>query len=248
MTAEGTRPTIAYRTLANELRNAILADQFADGVPLPTEESLARDRGLSRQTVRRAFQDLVTEGLVYRIRGRGTFASPRDGRYLRQFGSVEELMGLSLDTELELIVPLHDIVDAAAADRLEEPSTGLCSATFRRFHNGTAFCSTRVYLPGDVGELIAGAPELSTLGCRSRNTVIGLIDDRAEPITDAEQSITATAIPGEIAGHLGVRPGLSVLRIDRTYYGATGRPLELAISHFLPSHYSYRVRLRRNST
>lgn len=43
-------------------------------------------------------QDLVAEGMICRVPGRGTFPVPRDGRYLRQFGSVKDLMGLSLDT------------------------------------------------------------------------------------------------------------------------------------------------------
>lgn len=241
------RPEIAYRSLANELRDAILADRFANGAKLPTEAELSRDRGLSRQTVRRAFQDLVSEGLVYRVPGRGTFASERDGQYLRQFGSVEDLMGFSLDTEFELLIPLHDAVDAAAAHRLGVEGERIMSATFRRIHDGTAFCSTRVFLPTEVGRLLTHTPQLTQIGLRSRATVIALIDKAADqPITEAEQVITAAPLPAEISGHLRVPAQTPVLRIDRTYFNPTGCAVELAISYFLPEHYSYRVRLHRS--
>lgn len=241
------RSEIAYRSLANELREAILAEQFADGVQLPTEAELSRERGLSRQTVRRAFQDLVAEGLIYRVRGRGTFARGRDGQYLRQFGSVEDLMGLSLDTELELLIPLHDTLDAAAAQRLGVEGANVMSATFRRLHDGTAFCSTRVFLPVGIGWLLRDAAELNQIGLISKSTVIGLIDKAAEqPIIEAEQSITAAFLPGEVAGDLGVPPETPVMRIDRIYFNPTGTAVELAIDYFLPEHYTYRVRLYRS--
>ncbi|MFE4850635.1 winged helix-turn-helix domain-containing protein, partial [Streptomyces sp. NPDC056689] len=60
----------AYVRLARELREAILRHDYPEGVRLPTEAELAASHGLSRQTVRRAFQDLVTEGLVHRVPGR----------------------------------------------------------------------------------------------------------------------------------------------------------------------------------
>lgn len=247
MATGATRPDTAYRTLANELREAILADRFSNGARLPTEAELARDRGLSRQTVRRAFHDLVTEGLVYRVPGRGTFASDRSGQYLRQFGSVEDLMGLSIDTELELLIPLHSAIDSAAGRRLAVEPEQVMTATFRRVHDGIAFCSTRVFLPQTIGELLLDVPELTRAGLRSRATVIGLIDDAADlPITEAEQNITVAPLPGEVAGHLRVPSDVAVLRIDRTYYDSAGTAVELAISHFLPDHYSYRVRLHRS--
>ncbi|GEL26930.1 GntR family transcriptional regulator [Pseudonocardia sulfidoxydans NBRC 16205] len=241
-----TRVDVAYRALANELRDAILADHFADGAKLPTEAELSRDRGVSRQTVRRAFQDLVSQGLVYRVPGRGTFASDRGGQYLRQFGSIEDLMGITVDTEFELLIPLHEAVDAAAASRLGVAGERVMSTTFRRIHGGVAFCSTRVFLPLEVGRTVARSPELTQLGSVQRATVIGLIDAVADqPITDAEQVITVAPMPAEISGHLRAAPETPVLRIDRTYYDATGSVVELAISYFLPEHYSYRVRLQR---
>ncbi len=240
------RSPVAYRSLADELREAILADRFAGGVKLPTEEELSRERGLSRQTVRRAYQDLVSEGLVYRVPGRGTFASARAGRYLRQFGSIEELMGFAIDTEFELLVPLHEAVDAAAARRLGLDTDQVTTAAFRRIHEGTAFCSTRVFLPADLGELMSGTPELTEPGVIRRATVVGLLDRVAEqPVTEAEQVITVAPLPAEIAGHFGVPPATPMLRIDRTYFDATGRAVELAVNHYLPEHYSYRVRLYR---
>ena len=49
----------AHRRLSHALREQIAAGQFHGGRQLPTELELAGKYGLSRQTVRRAFYDLV---------------------------------------------------------------------------------------------------------------------------------------------------------------------------------------------
>ena len=67
----------AYQALREQLRSEIAAGQYRDGTRLPTESELVARHGLSRQTVRRAFQDLVAEGVVYRVPGRGTYATNR---------------------------------------------------------------------------------------------------------------------------------------------------------------------------
>jgi DNA-binding GntR family transcriptional regulator len=70
---------LAYQSLASELRRAIAAGHFADGRALPTEAVLSVRHGVSRQTVRRALQELVDEDLIYRVQGRGTFVRPQAG-------------------------------------------------------------------------------------------------------------------------------------------------------------------------
>jgi GntR family transcriptional regulator len=236
----------AYSALARELRNGILQGRYAEGQQLPTEAELTQRRNVSRQTVRRAFHDLVSEGMVHRVPGRGTFVASRGEQYLRQFGSIEDLMALSVDTELELLTPLQRRVDIDAASRLRLDTDVVASVCFRRLHEGVPFCETRVFLPPHVGERLESVPELTEPGARSPATVIGLLDTRIDtPIAEAQQSITAERASPGVASHLGVEPGDPVLRIDRSYHDASGDPVELAISYFAPEHYSYRVRLRR---
>lgn len=240
------RPRSAYRGLADDLRAGLLAHRYPDGTRLPTEAELARTYRVSRQTVRRAFQDLVAEGLVHRVPGRGTFAAPRGGRYLRQFGSVDDLMSLSVDTTMRLSEPLHRQVDLDAAGRLGLESDVVHTAAFVRLHDDVPFCHTAVWLPPGVAGSLRSVPELAERGAVSTVTVIGLLDERLPaPITHAEQSITVAAAPGSVAAELRCEPGHPLLRIDRLYATAGGERVELAVSHFLPEQYSYRVRLRR---
>ncbi|HWD06909.1 MAG TPA: GntR family transcriptional regulator [Amycolatopsis sp.] len=236
----------AYKMLARELRQAILQRQFADGIRLPTEAELATEHGVSRQTVRRAFQDLVADGLVHRVPGRGTFAAPREGQYLRQFGSIEDLMGLSLDTSLEVLRPLRRVVNVEAASRLRLDSDTVYTVVFRRLHNGNPFCHTAVHLHPAAGSALADVPTLHTAGATSEVTIIGLLDDRLPaPIAEADQSITAAAADATLADALQCTESAPLLRVDRTYLTTDGQPIELAINHFLPEQYSYRIKLKR---
>ena len=239
---------VAYRNLAAQIRDAIRNGEYADGRQLPTEEQLSASFSVSRQTVRRAMQDLVSEGIIYRVAGRGTYPVAEEDRYVNHFGSVEELMALSLDTECQVVSPLQRKVDVETASRLRLRSDEIFTVALVRLHADIPFCYTSVYLPPRIGQLLADVGELSSPGRRSRVTVIGLIDARMKgSITAAEQSISAAGAPAIAARHLGREAGEPMLRIDRLYFDGEDDPVELAVSYFDPEHYSYRVKLRRRS-
>ncbi|GAA1519752.1 hypothetical protein GCM10009677_61330 [Sphaerisporangium rubeum] len=65
-----------WRTIATALRNDIIEGRYTPGSPLPSEITLAEQFSVSRPTVRDAIKNLVLEGLVNVIRGRGTFVRP----------------------------------------------------------------------------------------------------------------------------------------------------------------------------
>nr|WP_281398531.1 UTRA domain-containing protein [Saccharopolyspora gloriosae] len=145
-----------------------------------------------------------------------------------------------------LVAPLRRQIDLDAAGRLRVRTDRVHTLSFLRLHDEVPFCLTTVYLPPAVGSLLESVPELTEVGARSEVTIIGLLDERmADPIAEAEQSITVGHASSTVAEHLRCEPRRDLLRIDRIYHDTAGVPVELAVSHFLPEHYSYRVHLRR---
>jgi DNA-binding GntR family transcriptional regulator len=244
----GAGEATAYRQLAADLRQAVAAGRYPPGQRLPTEAELVESTGLSRQTVRRAFQELVSEGAIYRVRGRGTFAVPGEGTYLRSLGSIDDLMALSLDTELRVVEPLHVLASVAVADTLRVPEDSVMAMSFLRLHDGVPFCHTRVHVPLQIGRRLRDLPELGALtepGDRARFTVISLVDQVSDrQIHNAVQNATAVAADPDTARRLGCPAGVPVLRIERLYCDRDLVPLELAINHFHPDRYSYRLQMR----
>ncbi|GAC1311098.1 MAG: GntR family transcriptional regulator [Acidimicrobiales bacterium] len=236
----------AYRALAEQLRRDIREQRYAEGQRLPTEAELSDGLGLSRQTVRRAFQDLVAEGTVYRVPGRGTFVRPDAGKYLRPSGSIEDLMTIVEDTELEVLRPPALGVDIEAAGRLRLDTDEVVSITFRRFHDDQPFCVTTAYLPPPIGEGLFAVPGLQQIGVRQRATVLSVVQGLAgSPIAGADQSITAVGAPAALNSDIDVAAGEPVLRIDRLYFDTDRRLVELAVNYFNPARYSYRFRMKR---
>ncbi|MEJ7841639.1 MAG: GntR family transcriptional regulator [Rubrobacter sp.] len=235
----------AYRRLYAELRGALEKGEFREGRRMPTEAELCRRYGVSRHTVRQAFQDLVAEGLVYRVPGRGTFAThlSERGRYLRSIGTVEDLMEWS-DTSVELLRPISIQEDEEAARLLGLRTPEVALLVMRRHHDGLPFVLTRVYLAPALGTYLIEKDAFAQ--SLPNATVIGAIEPLLEhPISGASQEITAEPLPADVAGMIGSAPGEPSLRVQRLYFDTRETPVELAISHYHPERYSYRIELRR---
>ncbi|MEU6743013.1 GntR family transcriptional regulator [Streptosporangium sandarakinum] len=71
---------VRWRTIAGDLRAAILDGRYPPGGALPSEPELVRRYDVSRPTVRKAIDTLVSEGLAYVMRGRGSFVRPMPER------------------------------------------------------------------------------------------------------------------------------------------------------------------------
>ena len=67
-----------YLQVKRLLLDDISAGRIRAREAIPNERELADDLGLSRMTVRRAILELAEEGIVERIRGRGTFVRPQE--------------------------------------------------------------------------------------------------------------------------------------------------------------------------
>lgn len=240
-------PRVGYDLVASRLREGIADGTWAEGEPLPTDLELSEQFDTSRHTARRAYACLMNEGLVYRVPGRGTFVVPKDRRYQRPMGSIEDLVALSTDTEVEITEPLSGVYDREIAARLELDSSLLYAIGYLRFHQGKQMCHSLTYLTPQSGVVLEKDPELRVKGARRSETVIGSLMREGIDIAGAEQEITASAASPELADTLGCEEGDPLLVIERTFVDARGVPVEFAITHFLPSMYTNRLYLGRAS-
>ena len=70
-------PTTAWERVADVLRQRLASGEVSPSMPLPSEADLVAKFDVSRNTVRRAYRQLVDEGLVVIRHGAGAFPAPR---------------------------------------------------------------------------------------------------------------------------------------------------------------------------
>ena len=103
-------PTPVYFKVQKALKAQIESKQFAPGEGIPSERILAEHFQVSMGTVRKAVGNLVVDGYLYRVRGKGTFVSNNTIRreniksypMLREFKGRESSLKLNL-LSLELV-------------------------------------------------------------------------------------------------------------------------------------------------
>jgi len=105
-----------YYQLEHILRARIESGEVLPGQRLPTEQELSRDYRLSRATVRQAMAALVSEGLLYRRQGKGTFVTDQaqQVRSVKLTGFTEDLFHQGHRPEVQVLESLR----APAPDRV----------------------------------------------------------------------------------------------------------------------------------
>ena len=68
-------PGALYQQIVDGLKREISEGRLAPGTPLPSFRGLAEDLLVSIITVKRAYEELEREGIIYRRQGLGTFVS-----------------------------------------------------------------------------------------------------------------------------------------------------------------------------
>src|SRR5712671_2830100 len=153
----GAQDSLLYSRVETLLASEIADGDLRVGDQLPTEDSLITRFEVSRITVRRAIQNLVSRGLVEIRRGKGTFvAAPKITQELAELsGFVEDMHALGRKPTARVLGKEIVTADATVASQLAL-TIGQRVVRIRRVRlaDGIPLSFDETYLPLEIGEKI----------------------------------------------------------------------------------------------
>jgi GntR family transcriptional regulator len=205
----------------------LIREEYASwdpGTPIPSEAELCQTHGVSRTTVRKAIDDLVNEGLLYRIQGKGTFASAtRVRERFVQFtaGFYDDMLarGIPLRTEVleQGAVPAGEDVAARLQLALGEQAVKIRRL---RFVNNIPVVLSDSYVPE---RLFPGIERESLVDVSLYGT---LREKYGSQLARGTRFVTVSACTDEQARVLKTVTGAPLLVISGVMYDSVGRAVE----------------------
>lgn len=212
-------------------RLAELAARLPAGAPLPGERQLCIEHGVSRITVREAIGQLVSEGVLVRVRGKGTFVAERAARsrlHLASFHSDMRRLGLRPGT---VVLAVDRAVPPPATREALELAAGEQAWHVRRLR----LADDQPMSVDDGWYPVAVVPDLD--GADLTGSLYTLLAERYGCTIDrAEQTVRAAEVDRGSAVLLGLAASRPVLVFDRVSYSG-GRPVEHARSTYRGDRY-----------
>lgn len=231
-------PVPKYFQLRDLLLEMIDHAELPVDAPMPSERELCQRHGLSRMTVRQAVDQLVSEGRLYRVPGRGTFvARPKLEMPLRLVSFTEDMLTRGMRPGAIDIDRRTVSADAGLAARCDvEPGTPVHVIERLRTADGEPMAIERSHIPAAL------APDLLDRRLADRSlyglleAVYGIVFDAGDQTIDADIAGTAAA------ERLHIPQGSAVLLLRRRSY-MNGVCAELAVSTYRADRYQLHTAL-----
>ncbi|HEY2493174.1 MAG TPA: GntR family transcriptional regulator [Paenibacillus sp.] len=219
---------IKYKEIADCLEREIQDGKFDKLKKLPTEEELTKQFEVSRNTIRKAINQLVNRGYIYQVQGSGMFLREKSVTDYINLGS---LRGLTKDLNSKIIetkiLDLHVLeADEVKAEQMRcEVGTKLYYIKRLRMVDKEPFSIEISYFKKNI------VPYLNE-DIASSSIYNYLIDDLKLSIGFADKVINCENIDEESAGLLHVSPLDPALVIENTVCLTNGIIFECSKSIF----------------
>lgn len=234
----------------HQLKERILEDIHDRGLQpgdrVPGDHELSSTYDVSRTVVRQALAELESEGVVERIKGRGTFVAPKK----RAESLVQSLTGLFEDvaasgSHLHSDVRRLEIepADEATATELEvEPGTPVIVVDRLRCIDEVPWVITVTHLPADR------FPGLVDEDLRDQSLYALLENKYGQRLLRGRRSVEAAVATPAVAKELGIPRGSAVLVLRSVSRGLDERPLESFVAIHRGDRSRFEVELERGSS
>lgn len=219
-------PMPVYYEVQQALRHEIESGQLEPGMTVPPERRLAEIHGVSVGTVRKAVLNLVNEGYLYRVQGKGSFVagtalrreSLRYYRFLSHFN----------DQEIDLKVKLLDLktikIFAEAKDYLQlESNTNLYEVKRVFVSDETPLVFTTSYMPI---KLFKDLDKLPRSEFESKTLYHAVEENYGMPTIHNDELIGIRPADKEVGEVLNLDTGSPVLFMEMLSFTYKSKPYE----------------------
>lgn len=217
-----------YHQLIERLKNSIEKGHWTLGDKIPSENQLMEQFGVSRNTVKKAIEELVQEGILYRIQGKGTFvAKPKLQQSLMGFYSFSKVLKEKGLNPKDIILKIEEVKPNAKIKEALQLSENVNVIEMKRLRcaEDEPYILESSFIPKyvvtDIEQLKkVGEISLYDLFSQQFNTVVTRANEAFEPIL----------IRTDESEYLQTEVGRPALLLERTAYDTNGVPVEFCIS------------------
>jgi GntR family transcriptional regulator, N-acetylglucosamine utilization regulator len=237
-------PIPLYDQLKAAIDERIESGEWSPETQVPSERGLCEQFQISRITVRQALNQLVSDGRLIRIHGRGTYVAPSPLKKC-----LLPLVGFSEDMLARGQKPGAHVLQFESATAPPHVARALELGAWEeiiilkrlRLANGRPMAVETVHIPKRV------CPGLLQEDLEDRSFYQLLKKKYGISPVRAAQQWQAVACPTPDAKLLGIRRGSPVLRIQRTTFEREGHPFEHLESFFRGDRYIFYAELLEQS-
>lgn len=234
-------PIPYYHQLQETLRGWIQNNQLPPHTRIPSEAELEGQFDVSRTVIRQALRGLEREGLIYRVKGSGSFvAQPKLRQEISQLTSfTEDVRSRGVEPGSRILrqemVPATDLV----ARHLAVPTTSPVFFLKRvRYADEEPLALESAYVAFE------GCDVLVEEDFRDRSLYNTLARRCGIRPYQAEQELEAAVVRRQEAEWLGIERDTPVMVIHRVTYDADLEPFEFVKSVYRGDKYSFVAKLR----
>ncbi|MEA4811280.1 MAG: GntR family transcriptional regulator [Anaerolineaceae bacterium] len=212
--------------------NAISTNIYMPGMVIESENELSRQMNISRQTVRKALDELCAENVLFRIKGKGTFVAekPKFSTFQCGVGFSSEMQKLNLIPGTVYVHLERIIADLNVETELQLPAQSWVWKIERvRSANGVPIAYEKSYFPyllmKDLDEGVV------------RESIYGWLELKGILLGYADQLISAINADARIADLLKIKTGTPLVKMTITAYTKKGTPFNYGEMIYLTGKY-----------
>lgn len=228
-----------YQQVRELLVARIAAGEWLPATPLPSEQALAEELGVSQGTVRKSLDSLVNANLLERRQGKGTFVAEHTSESaIFRFYRLNRASGERVTPKCRQSIIEYRTASPAEAHALElSKNNSIFSVTRVRLDDDQPVSHEVIIVPATIFPDLDKHQPLP-------NTLYTLYQGSYDvSVASATEKLTAVELDKRLARELGQEPGSAALQVERIALDITKRPVEYRTSTFVTHSHHYQIDL-----